>query len=222
MVTCIAHVIISLFIFVLFATLCPIPIHRTGWIEITYIFNRLECLLLHSSRWSKLCPFVSSSSISRSNNKVCIVLRSVCCLFSQVISSQQNNLRQINNRIIHLRTNCSNCLTLQHFPVNTKQSPSKNVSVKILVSHDKLKRIQFNWWDSNPFRKKSTKYWSLVSFIQKAKAKQKLISISLTEPVGFKAPTFSTESKSFTFEKHVGHSFGLLCQAQAYPVPLIR
>lgn len=42
------------------------------------------------------------------------------------------------------------------------------------------------------------------------------------EPVGSKAPTFSAESKSFTFEKLVGHSFGLLCQAQAYPVPLIR
>lgn len=42
------------------------------------------------------------------------------------------------------------------------------------------------------------------------------------EPVGSKAPTFSAESKSFTFVKQIGHSFGLLCQAQAYPVPLIR
>lgn len=42
------------------------------------------------------------------------------------------------------------------------------------------------------------------------------------EPVGSKAPTFSAESKSFTFVKYVNQSFGLLCQAQAFPVPLIR
>lgn len=42
------------------------------------------------------------------------------------------------------------------------------------------------------------------------------------EPVGSKPPTFSTELKSGTFEKHVGQDFALLCQAQAYPVPLIR
>lgn len=43
-----------------------------------------------------------------------------------------------------------------------------------------------------------------------------------TEPVGSKAPTFSAESKSFTFVRPIGHSFALLCQAQAFPVPLIR
>ncbi len=48
------------------------------------------------------------------------------------------------------------------------------------------------------------------------------VIINHVEPVGSKAPTFSTEYKSFTFEKVVGQSFGLLCQAQAYPVPLIR
>lgn len=42
------------------------------------------------------------------------------------------------------------------------------------------------------------------------------------EPVGFKAPTFSSELKSGTFEKHVGQDFALLCQAQAFPIPLIR
>ncbi|XP_055856707.1 cell adhesion molecule Dscam2 isoform X4 [Episyrphus balteatus] len=44
----------------------------------------------------------------------------------------------------------------------------------------------------------------------------------ITEPVGAKAPTFSTESKSFTFVKQIGQSFALLCQAQAFPVPLMR
>lgn len=42
------------------------------------------------------------------------------------------------------------------------------------------------------------------------------------EPVGAKAPTFSTTSKSFTFVELAGNSFALLCQAQAFPVPLIR
>lgn len=42
------------------------------------------------------------------------------------------------------------------------------------------------------------------------------------EPVGSKAPTFSTELKSGTFEKQVGHDFALLCQAQGFPVVVFR
>lgn len=42
------------------------------------------------------------------------------------------------------------------------------------------------------------------------------------EPVGAKAPTFATSSKSFTFVQSCGDNFALLCQAQAFPVPLIR
>lgn len=42
------------------------------------------------------------------------------------------------------------------------------------------------------------------------------------EPVGAKAPTFSSASTSFTFKHRIGDNFGLLCQAQAFPVPLIR
>lgn len=42
------------------------------------------------------------------------------------------------------------------------------------------------------------------------------------EPVGAKAPSFSTDSKSITFERSIGQGFGLLCQAQAFPVPLFR
>lgn len=44
----------------------------------------------------------------------------------------------------------------------------------------------------------------------------------ITEPVGSKAPTFSAESKSYTFVKAVGQSFALLSNAQGFPVPLIR
>lgn len=47
-------------------------------------------------------------------------------------------------------------------------------------------------------------------------------SLHHTEPVGSKAPTFSTELKSGTYEKRIGQSFALLCLAQAFPVPLIR
>jgi hypothetical protein len=40
--------------------------------------------------------------------------------------------------------------------------------------------------------------------------------------MGSKAPTFSNDAKSITFVREVGASFGLLCQAQGYPVPIIR
>lgn len=42
------------------------------------------------------------------------------------------------------------------------------------------------------------------------------------EPVGSKPPTFSTDSKISSYVRSINQSFGLLCQAQAYPVPLIR
>lgn len=42
------------------------------------------------------------------------------------------------------------------------------------------------------------------------------------EPVGSKAPTFSTDSKISMFVRKAGENFALLCQAQAFPVPLIR
>lgn len=42
------------------------------------------------------------------------------------------------------------------------------------------------------------------------------------EPVGAKAPTFSSASKGSIFVQMTGDSFALLCQAQAFPVPLIR
>ncbi|XP_034653903.1 Down syndrome cell adhesion molecule-like protein Dscam2 isoform X18 [Drosophila subobscura] len=44
----------------------------------------------------------------------------------------------------------------------------------------------------------------------------------ITEPVGAKAPTFSLEYKLIEVEKLKGSDFALLCQAQAYPVPIIR
>ncbi|XP_039148160.1 Down syndrome cell adhesion molecule-like protein Dscam2 isoform X23 [Drosophila simulans] len=44
----------------------------------------------------------------------------------------------------------------------------------------------------------------------------------ITEPVSAKGPTFASDMKSYTFVRHFGQSFALLCQAQAYPVPLIR
>ncbi|XP_034142401.1 Down syndrome cell adhesion molecule-like protein Dscam2 isoform X7 [Drosophila guanche] len=44
----------------------------------------------------------------------------------------------------------------------------------------------------------------------------------ITEPIGARAPTFSTDSNVFSYTRSVGQSFALLCQAQAYPVPLMR
>lgn len=42
------------------------------------------------------------------------------------------------------------------------------------------------------------------------------------EPVGSKAPTFSSEYKSFTVVRHLADDMALLCQAQAFPVPRFR
>ncbi|KRF98102.1 uncharacterized protein Dwil_GK22019, isoform BM [Drosophila willistoni] len=44
----------------------------------------------------------------------------------------------------------------------------------------------------------------------------------ITEPIGARAPTFSSDYNSFSYARPVGHSFALLCQAQAYPVPFMR
>ncbi|XP_050561777.1 cell adhesion molecule Dscam2 isoform X4 [Spodoptera frugiperda] len=44
----------------------------------------------------------------------------------------------------------------------------------------------------------------------------------ITEPVGSKAPSFSTESALSSIKRHQGQSFALLCQAQAFPVPIFR
>lgn len=42
------------------------------------------------------------------------------------------------------------------------------------------------------------------------------------EPIGAKAPTFSLEYTLIEVKKAQAQSFALLCQAQAYPVPIIR
>ena len=48
-----------------------------------------------------------------------------------------------------------------------------------------------------------------------------LLAISL-EPVGAKLPTFSSDLQSSSITRKSGQGFGLLCQAQAYPVPSFR
>lgn len=47
-------------------------------------------------------------------------------------------------------------------------------------------------------------------------------SIVLAEPVGAKVPTFSTDALSQTISRKEGQPFVLLCQAQAFPVPMFR
>lgn len=42
------------------------------------------------------------------------------------------------------------------------------------------------------------------------------------EPIGYKAPSLSSNAESITFKHAIGQSFGLLCQAQAFPVPVFR
>lgn len=48
------------------------------------------------------------------------------------------------------------------------------------------------------------------------------LGVSFAEPVGAKAPTFSLEYKLIEVQKSKGTAFALLCQAQAFPVPIIR
>lgn len=43
-----------------------------------------------------------------------------------------------------------------------------------------------------------------------------------TEPVGAKRPSFSSNMKGTWFLRKTGEGFGILCQAQAYPVPTFR
>lgn len=58
----------------------------------------------------------------------------------------------------------------------------------------------------------------MVSIILKL---SRFLTINI-EPVGAKAPTFSSDYTSFTLKRKIMESFGLLCQAQAFPVPKIR
>lgn len=46
--------------------------------------------------------------------------------------------------------------------------------------------------------------------------------VPLLEPVGAKAPSFSTDSKGSIFVREIGQGFALLCQAQASPIPVFR
>lgn len=45
---------------------------------------------------------------------------------------------------------------------------------------------------------------------------------TLLEPLGSKAPAFSSDSKISMFVRKTGESFALLCEPQAFPVALIR
>lgn len=46
--------------------------------------------------------------------------------------------------------------------------------------------------------------------------------LPLVEPVGAKAPSFQSDFIGNVMRKHERQSFAMLCQAQAFPVPLIR
>lgn len=45
---------------------------------------------------------------------------------------------------------------------------------------------------------------------------------TFSEPIGFKAPTFSSETKLSWFVKKASQNFALLCPAQAYPIPSFK
>lgn len=48
------------------------------------------------------------------------------------------------------------------------------------------------------------------------------ITTVLAEPVGAKIPTFSSDALSQTISRKQGQAIVLLCQAQAFPVPMFR
>lgn len=68
--------------------------------------------------------------------------------------------------------------------------------------------------------------WSFSSFLSgnlnPIFERNKLLLIPLTEPVGFKAPVFSTDSITSHFVRGQNSALALLCQAQAFPVPVFR
>lgn len=68
---------------------------------------------------------------------------------------------------------------------------------------------------------RKTRKWEPIS-IQPDWCNKYTQLIDLLEPIGAKAPTFQGESIGSVFRKSSGHDIVLLCQAQAYPVPLIR
>lgn len=44
----------------------------------------------------------------------------------------------------------------------------------------------------------------------------------IVEPVGFKAPAFSSDASTFSIRWEQSSELALLCQAQAYPIPIQR
>lgn len=46
--------------------------------------------------------------------------------------------------------------------------------------------------------------------------------VCILEPLGAKAPSFNNDANSFSYTRALGQNFALLCQAQAYPVPVFR
>jgi hypothetical protein len=46
--------------------------------------------------------------------------------------------------------------------------------------------------------------------------------MKLPDPVGAKAPSFSSDAKSSSYTRAEGNGFGLLCLAQGYPAPAFR
>lgn len=52
--------------------------------------------------------------------------------------------------------------------------------------------------------------------------KLNLFIFIILEPIGSKAPAFSNDATSSSYTRSVGQSFGLLCQAQAFPVAIFR
>lgn len=44
----------------------------------------------------------------------------------------------------------------------------------------------------------------------------------LSEPIGFKKPALSVETEALRFTRRSGRDFGLLCEAQGFPVPSTR
>lgn len=49
-----------------------------------------------------------------------------------------------------------------------------------------------------------------------------MVLIFITEPIGSRAPTFQSEFIGQIIRKPSGQNFALLCQAQAFPIPLMR
>ncbi|KAI5709493.1 hypothetical protein M8J75_000679 [Diaphorina citri] len=122
------------------------------------------------------------------------------------------------------------CVRPKHIPCLSLEPVG---STKPKISGEKIRTVEETVYGSvtlSPWVLQSPKYleirskdWkALVEVTSLCCVRLKHFPCLSIEPVGSKAPKFSSDLKLSMFERHAGQSFALLCSAQGYPVPFFR